>query len=103
MKAVIYSDNDIVTNIIVWDSNSTLSEQNYIVVEDDFHVSIGWNHQNGAFVNPNSEPPVTYFQKRALEYPPITDYLDGVVKGDQAQIQKYIDDCLAVKAKYPKG
>lgn len=39
---------------------------------------------------------------RAAEYPPMTDYLDGVVKGDQAQIQAYIDACLAVKAKYPK-
>jgi hypothetical protein len=44
-----------------------------------------------------------YIAKRAAEYPPITDYLDGVVKGDQAQIDKYIADCLAVKAKYPKG
>ena len=41
--------------------------------------------------------------KRAAEYPPITDYIDGVVKGDQVQIDKYIADCLAVKAKYPKG
>jgi hypothetical protein len=44
-----------------------------------------------------------YIAKRASEYPPITDYIDGVVKGDQAQIDKYIADCLAVKAKYPKG
>ena len=43
-----------------------------------------------------------YIAKRSSEYPPITDYLDGVVKGDQAQIDKYIADCLAVKAKYPK-
>ena len=43
-----------------------------------------------------------YIEKRVEEYPPITDYLDGVVKGDQAQIDKYIADCLAVKAKYPK-
>jgi len=43
-----------------------------------------------------------YIAKRASEYPPITDYLDGVVKGDQAQIDKYIADCQAVKAKYPK-
>ena len=43
-----------------------------------------------------------YIAKRASEYPPITDYIDGVVKGDQAQIDKYIADCLAVKAKYPK-
>lgn len=50
-----------------------------------------------AWVDPNA-----YKAKRAAEYPPITDYLDGVVKGDQAQIDKYIADCLAVKAKYPK-
>jgi len=43
-----------------------------------------------------------YQRKRALEYPDFKDYLDGVVKSDQQQIQKYIDDCLAVKAKYPK-
>ena len=44
-----------------------------------------------------------YIAKRTAEYPPITDYIDGVVKNDQAQIDKYIADCLAVKAKYPKG
>lgn len=44
-----------------------------------------------------------YIAKRQAEYPPFTDYLDGVVKGDQAQIQAYIDACQAVKAKYPKG
>jgi len=44
-----------------------------------------------------------YIAKRASEYPNVTEYLDGVVKGDQAQIDKYIADCLAVKAKYPKG
>jgi len=44
----------------------------------------------------------TYAEKRVAEYPPMTDYLDGVVKGDQAQIDKYIADCQAVKAKYPK-
>ena len=44
-----------------------------------------------------------YIAKRAAEYPPITDYIDGVVKGDQEQIDKYIADCQAVKAKYPKG
>lgn len=43
-----------------------------------------------------------YQRLRAREYPPITDYLDAVVKGDQAQIDKYIQDCLAVKARYPK-
>ena len=44
-----------------------------------------------------------YIAKRQAEYPPFTDYLDGIAKGDQAQINKYIADCQAVKAKYPKG
>jgi hypothetical protein len=43
-----------------------------------------------------------YIAKRQAEYPPMTDWIDGVVKGDQAQINKYIADCQAVKAKYPK-
>jgi hypothetical protein len=44
-----------------------------------------------------------YKDLRAKEYPDFKDYLDGIVKGDQSQIQSYIDACLAVKAKYPKG
>ena len=44
----------------------------------------------------------SYVGKRQAEYPPIADYLDGIVKGDQAQVQSYIDACLAVKTKYPK-
>jgi hypothetical protein len=43
-----------------------------------------------------------YQRDRANEYPDFKEYLDGIVKGDQAQIDKYIADCLAVKAKYPK-
>ena len=43
-----------------------------------------------------------YIAKRQAEYPNVIDYIDGVVKGDQAQIAKYIADCLAVKNKYPK-
>ena len=43
-----------------------------------------------------------YTEKRRVEYPSYADYLDGIVKGDQAQVNKYIADCLAVKAKYPK-
>jgi len=43
-----------------------------------------------------------YIEKRRAEYPSINDYVDGIVKGDQAQVQAYIDACLAVKAKYPK-
>ncbi len=50
-----------------------------------------------AWVDPNA-----YKSKRQAEYPPYTDYLDGVVKGNQAQIDAYIAACQAVKTKYPK-
>jgi len=43
-----------------------------------------------------------YIAKRQAEYPQITDYIDGVVKGDQEQIDDYIAACQAVKTKYPK-
>jgi hypothetical protein len=46
--------------------------------------------------------PPTYQELRASAYPPAADYLDAIVKGDTAQAQAYIDECLAVKAKYPK-
>ena len=47
-------------------------------------------------------PVLTYAQKRVAEYPPMADYIDGIVKGDQAQVDAYVAACLAVKAKYPK-
>jgi hypothetical protein len=47
--------------------------------------------------------PLAYQELRAAEYPPMADYIDGIVKGDQEQVQAYIDACLAIKAKYPKS
>ena len=43
-----------------------------------------------------------YQRLRQPEYPPMEDYLDGIVKGDQDQIDAYIAACQAVKEKYPK-
>ncbi len=51
---------------------------------------------------PYTSPATDYKQQRAAEYPPIADYLDAVVKNDQVVIVKYIEDCNAVKLKYPK-
>ena len=45
---------------------------------------------------------MSYQRKRSVEYPNFLDYIDGVVKGDQDQIDSYIAKCLAVKEKYPK-
>jgi hypothetical protein len=72
-----------IRNNIAYDANDE-------VVEYDLESVNNWIDTNN------------YKLKRAAEYPNFTDYLDGVVKNDQVQIQKYIDDCLAVKAKYPK-
>lgn len=43
-----------------------------------------------------------YQRLRKPEYPPVEDYIDGIVKGDQDQVDAYIAACLAVKEKYPK-
>ena len=72
------------------DASGTAKDVNGNVVSYDLAAVNAW-------VNPNA-----YITNRAKEYPPITDYLDGVVKGNQTQIDKYIADCQAVKAKYPK-
>lgn len=52
----------------------------------------------------NPAPPKLpgYIEKRRAAYPPIEDYLDGIVKNDRTQIDAYIAACKAVKAKYPK-
>ena len=47
-------------------------------------------------------PQPTYAEMRAAEYPDFREYLDGVVKADQDQIDAYISACRAVKLKYPK-
>lgn len=45
---------------------------------------------------------LSYAEKRASEYPPITDYADAWVKNDEVALEAYRQACLAVKAKYPK-
>ena len=57
-----------------------------------------WTKEYEAHVAANA-----YKEKRQKEYPDYRIYLDAIVKGDDTQKQKYIDDCLAVKAKYPKS
>ena len=41
-------------------------------------------------------------QLRKDAYPPVENYLDGIVKGDQGQVDEHVSACLAVKAQYPK-
>jgi hypothetical protein len=71
--------------------------------------TINFNEETQTWVYRDIPPPpedpsksLTWSDFRSFEYPPFTNYLDAIVKGDQAQVDKYIADCLAVKAKYPK-
>jgi len=98
--------------------NSLLAEYNMFPVEATEYPSVGFNKTvvegqpeliNGVWKQvwvvsdaTAEEHLAKVLNARANEYPPMSDYLDGVVKGNQAQIDKYIADCLAVKAKYPK-
>ncbi len=92
-------ENGVVVNTIEVESLDFLPN----LVDGESGGSIGDLYENGQFIKP--EPvvdPLEYQRQRAAEYPPMADYIDGIVKGDQAQVQAYIDACLAVKAKYPK-
>jgi hypothetical protein len=75
-------------NQITWHNGTTQIPANQILVKQQELIAEYESNQ--------------YQRDRANEYPDFKEYLDGIVKGDQAQIDKYIADCLAVKAKYPK-
>lgn len=76
--------------VVTIDDSIGALDKDGIKVEIDMDLVNAWQDPNA------------YKYKRSAEYPPITDYLDGIVKGDTEQVQAYIDACLAVKAKYPK-
>jgi len=69
---------------------------------DDYEVGFADDNVVKEWFDIQDEALKTYADKRKEEYPPIEDYLDGIVKGDTAQVDKYISDCLAVKTKFPK-
>ena len=69
-------------------------------LDDDAYVHL--LPANSVEIQRPATPELTYAQKRVAEYPPMADYLDGIVKGDQTQVDTYVAACLAVKAKYPK-
>jgi hypothetical protein len=89
-----------------------------------YKLTTGWPQhiESGAFANPDSNyeylqwrskgntptpadipPPPTYQELRAAAYPPMANYMDGIVKGNAAQVAAYVAACLAVKARYPKS
>jgi len=87
------------TSIIRLSDNASIpaDEQN-----TDFAAYIQWLSEGNTPESADIPPAPTYQELRAAAYPAHSDYLDGIVKGDAAQVQAYIDACLAVKAKFPK-
>lgn len=45
---------------------------------------------------------LTYADIRALEYPSMSEYVDGVVKKNDLQVSSYITACNSVKEAWPK-
>jgi hypothetical protein len=43
-----------------------------------------------------------YVRQRVHSYPNLGEFVDAWVKGDEAALEAYRQECLAVKAKYPK-
>jgi hypothetical protein len=77
---------------------------NFTWMDSPIGCETGWLLEDGVLIAPPSLPEKTYDQLRKKEYNMIFgEYLDGIVKDDQAQIDKYIEDCKAIKTKYPKG
>ena len=76
--------------------SSGIAENDIEVGYEDDEVVAGW-------IKTQNESAMTYADKRKAEYPDYCDYLDAIVKGDDTQKQKYIDDCLAVKQKFKKN
>lgn len=78
-------------------SQDHLIGENLIAITQEEEISLNQARSDQAFSQ------LSYAEKRRTEYPDFREYLDGVVKGDQAQIDAYIAACQAVKSKYPKG
>jgi hypothetical protein len=102
MKYAHYNEAGTIIGFYDDEIHANIPEPKLALEYDDYLVALDIRKKvvNGALIDDPIE--LSYIDKRTTEYPPIEEYLDGIVKGDAAQVQAYIDACLAVKAKYPK-
>ena len=77
--------------VVDWKDGHTTTEEETAQIDTEFaRLQTEYDNQE-------------YARKRKVAYPDIYDYMDGIVKNDQTQIDKYIADSQAVKARYKKG
>ena len=101
---------DISEAIRTLDSDSSFVINGEVTNEEEYINNVVFNSSPISWVDASSKQTELqtdydnkkYQRDRKAEYPPMEDYLDGIVKDDQAQIDKYIADCKAIKDKYPK-
>ena len=86
-QIVVYG-NDLDTCTIQWDVGEEISKADIQTKMDELQAEYD---------------ALDYARKRKVAYPDIYDYMDGIVKNDQTQIDKYIADAQDVKARHPKG
>lgn len=72
------------------ENENDIIETKLVHVYEEVEVDVeAWKKENYAIL-------------RKAFYPQMTDYMDAVVKGDTEAQQSYIDECLAVKERFPK-
>lgn len=72
------------------EEDNDIIETRLVNVYDEVQVDIeAWKRDNYALL-------------RQAEYPPIEEYVDAVVKGDEEAIESYKSKCLNVKERFPK-
>jgi hypothetical protein len=82
------------------------------IAADDVELRDVTDDELNAMIKNRDDLSHPYTIKRAADYPPINDFIDGMVKTHSSdpdtqkigsdQIAAYCDACLAVKLKYPK-
>ena len=95
-------DNDGIAVSGMWSNDSVLPKGQTLVPALNGEMGFTWTGSEWKDLRSILEKNKLVLGKRKEEYPPMENYLDGIVKGDQAQIDKYISDCLAVKERFPK-
>jgi len=86
-------------NFIGYTGNVPATEAEYLTLLEQQDVFTG-NKPTWAELSVKINNEIARDNRKA-EYPPMEDYIDGIVKSDTMQVDKYISDCQAVKDKYP--